>query len=137
MTQLTWSALLAAAGPDAPTAYEWMWQDLDGFHLEDLPPEPPLTSILWGWPRKAEGVEVSSLYRVRIDGQQVYAAQPVGGVQHEVLPWGALDQVAQARGAAGVTQEQIRQLLLIEVREAPPADGSVPLTFYARVASKP
>lgn len=135
MSTMTWAELLAAAGPKADTAYEWMWQDLDGLHLSPLPPIAPPTSILWGWPHVAAGEQpdVTRLWRVRLDGDIVYAASPTSASSHEVLPWGELGQVAQLRCADGLAPSDVKRMVFREVVEDLPADGSIPLTFYYRV----
>ncbi len=137
MSRMTWQELLTAAGPGSSTAYEWLWQDLDGLHLSPLPSEPPPTSIMWGWPDPVPGrtPDISELWRVRLDGATVYAARPTAGTSHPVLPWGGLDQVAQMRCADGLAAADVRQMSFVEVVEDLPSDGSVPLTFYYRVQS--
>lgn len=137
MTAMTWDELVAAAGRGGGTAYEWMWQDLDGLHLSPLPDAAPPTSILWGWPEPRAGhvPEMSELWRVRLDGARVYAASPASGQGHRTLPWGNLDQVAQMRCADGLLASKVRDMVWIEVVEDLPADGSPALTFYYRVVT--
>ena len=126
----TWEQLRAKHGD----GFEWMWQDLDGLHLASLPEQPPLTSILWGWPRLGAGdaPPVTELIRVRLDGNTVYAASPAAGTPGAVLPWDGLNQVDQFRSADGLSGDVFRTLKMVEVTEPLPDDGSVPLVFLCR-----
>ena len=137
MSTMSWTDLFAVVGPKSGTAYEWLWQDLDGLHLSPLPEDPPPTSIMWGWPQPEPDrkPEFAQLWRVRLDGETVYAASPASGTPHEVLPWGGLDQVAQMRCADGLVRSEVQQMVFVEVVEDLPADGSAPLTFYYRVVA--
>ena len=128
----TWDQLRTKHG----VGFEWMWQDLDGLHLASLPEQPPLTSILWGWPQPVAGETppVTDLIRVRLDGSTVYAASPAAGSQGAVLPWDGLNQIDQFRSADGLSAEAFRLMTMVEVTESLPEDGSVPLVFLFRRA---
>ncbi|AXH95960.1 hypothetical protein [Ornithinimicrobium avium] len=92
------------------------WQDLDGFHHAPMPPTPPSTSLLHGW--DSEG---TTLIRVRWDGDRAFVArlsqdpEPLGKRKPEevqvrtgtTVAWGALGQVAQARGPAAQVRHQV------------------------------
>lgn len=79
----------------------FLWQDLDGLHRAALPPEPCPTSILWG-------SDADRLVRLRVDGDQVYAAEAKTGdpglVHTETSPWprdwGPIQQFRSADGVA-------------------------------------
>ena len=86
-------------------------------------------------PEPGRKPEFAQLWRVRLDGETVYAASPASGTPHEVLPWGGLDQVAQMRCADGLVRSEVQQMVFVEVVEDLPADGSAPLTFYYRVVA--
>jgi hypothetical protein len=81
------------------------WADLDGFHAEPRPADPPLATHLWAW-------DVGRLLRVRIDGSDGIAAElhltnsgqgePVTVTVQEAVSWpareGRVSVDAQWRG---------------------------------------
>lgn len=82
-----------------------MWQDLDGFHIGEVPTEMPYTSILWAWSESTDGMVAYRLRLDRADDQQlVYFAGRAVGAGSELHDWGDLGQVAAARAAANVSQ---------------------------------
>lgn len=85
----------------------YMWQDIDGLHIDSLPLKPPLTSLLHGW--SSDG---TNLIRIRTDGERSYVAvltnadtssKPAGlrnegqvqVIAHETIPWGGDKRVSQ------------------------------------------
>lgn len=108
--------------------YLCFWQDLDGAHIEQSPQDPPLTSVMWGWPKVGNG----PLIRLRLDGATAYLAfyQPAPEDRGELLvAWGGQDKrVRQVRFAGG-------SLALSSLRwrrfSEPVVAGTVPVTFLA------
>jgi hypothetical protein len=126
--QLEWGETLA--GPLAGATC--LWQDLDGLHVEQAPPDPPHTSILWAWRPD------SWLVRVRLDGPIAFVAvhDGTGGTATSAVPWDAGDSrsagdlrvaastgrgPAPADGGPGAAYEQV----VVDGI----ADGAGPVTF--------
>ncbi|MFB9733447.1 hypothetical protein [Ornithinimicrobium kibberense] len=92
----------------------YQWQDLDGFHQEELPETPPKSSLLHGW-----NLDGTVLVRLRWAGHRAYAArlvqhqQPLDAAQlvqvviSQTVPWHDLGQVAQAKGRATKARAQV------------------------------
>jgi hypothetical protein len=64
------------------------WADVEGFHLETMPPQPPVTTHLWAWTSR-------HWLRVRIDGRHWWAALLTAGtpdIRNDL--WGEPESVA-------------------------------------------
>jgi hypothetical protein len=102
----TWPAVRQLVG-----SVECCWADLDGWHVEPLPDDPPPATHMWGWDRDV-------LWRLRIDGDTAVVAalhpvqtsgpQPAGepAISERVAVrrtrshgWPAADQQVRARGS--------------------------------------
>lgn len=97
------------------------WADLDGFHAEAPPVDPPLATHLWAW-------DAGKLLRIRIDGSDGIAAElrltgpgqgePVAVTVREAVSW------PSGEGRVSVQQEwRDRVLHVYEVT------GLMPLEF--------
>lgn len=69
---------------------EWTaaWAGIDGFHLDRLPDQPPLTTHLWAWTTNA-------WLRVRIDGPHWWAALLTCGSSEEDELWTAPEPIEE------------------------------------------
>lgn len=116
-----WSQVLAKL--DSATC---MWQDLDGFHLDQAPDRPPLTSIMWAW---CHANSPPTAFRLRLDGDVFYLASipiPAEGWR-EFTPWGDRGEVAGAKTLAGGRLDPTTQTLR---HVADDGAGLAPIPFY-------
>jgi hypothetical protein len=97
------------------------WADLDGFHTDRPPADPPLTTHLWGW-------NASRLLRVRIDGAdgvtaELYLTDPGRGEPVAIIERGASSWPSGEGRVSAAPQWRDRAIRIYQV------SGIMPLEF--------
>jgi len=125
MTMPAWTLL----GTGARTEADWSslreeldgwqagWADLEGFHIQPLPPAPPLATHLWAW--RSDG-----WLRVRIDGHDWVASALFRATVRESPLWSSnREQLTAVHTTEIVSWDRadgrVRQLVLANTTKVP------------------
>jgi hypothetical protein len=97
------------------------WADLDGFHAEAPPAEPPLATHLWAW-------DADKLLRIRIDGSDGIAAELLlgGASRGERVEVTRREAVSWPLGEGRVSVQEAWRNRVLRVYEVA---GLMPLEF--------